>query len=156
LLPKLIAFGVGLALVLVQRATGDSIPNNLGTYIGAATMIGAAIWFVIWVIEESKRTPAIERFRPDQEDLRKATPEILYLLEDGWGVKRIVDLISANYRVPPKTVYGHVMEVMSSRPDLSNRSNDSDELSKPIQFGGPEPEPTDAPMELESHLHEDD
>ena len=112
---KAILLICGLAAVLFHYFVPGLVPDNLDLIVGLIVVVVTSILLIQWIVVETRDVPAVEELRPDTEDLREATDEILYLLEEGWGVKRIVDMISANYQLPPKMVYEHVMELMSSR-----------------------------------------
>lgn len=130
---KAFLFFVGLAAVILHFAKPGLLPQDVALVAGLLLMgiFGALI--VLWIIKENKNIPAVETLKANVESLVEATPEILYLFEDGWDVKRIVDMISANYQLPPKSVYEHVMELMANRQkELDN----SQRVSSP--FAGPD------------------
>ena len=113
---------IGLIGVLVHAASPELVPFDLDIIFGLVALAGGGIGTAFTYLRYAKATPAVERLRPDTEQLKDASQEINFLLEDGWGVKRIVDMISANYQLPPKLVYEHVMEIMNSRQDTMERT----------------------------------
>lgn len=110
-------FLIGFALLLIHYFLPGLVPYDVDFIAGLVVLILATFIFFQWIFEGTKGIPAVEYFEPTTEDLREATPEILYLLEEEWGIKKIVDMISSNYQLPPKMVYEHVLEVMSSRQE---------------------------------------
>lgn len=110
---------IGVALLLFHSFAPGVLPYDLPLILGGALAGFSVLWFVFWIVTENRKTPVVERFKPDEQDLKTASTEILYLLEEGWGVKRVVDMISKNYKLQPRIVYNHVMELMRGRPDFA-------------------------------------
>jgi hypothetical protein len=146
----IVLFFIGLALVIFHSLAPEMVPFSLDMLVGGALLVITVIVFIRWMVLETQARPAIEHLEPNEEDLRNATPEILYLLEDGWGVKKIVDMISANYQMPPKMVYEHVMELMSTRQEsleFAQSKPNRDHSEKALHMGR-RGEGQDSPMEI--------
>jgi hypothetical protein len=125
-----VPFFLGLLLIIIHSVIPGVIPDGLDLVIGLILTVGAGAAIAYWTITFNRATPPVEYFRPDQAELGEATPEILYLLEDGWGVKKIVDMIASNYQLPPKLVYDHVMDLMASRRETLDAG------VSPLHMGG--------------------
>lgn len=118
-------FSVGFILLMIHYFAPGLVPYDIDFIAGLVVLAFATFIFVQWMVEGTRGVPAVEYFEPTTEDLRETTPEILYLLEEEWSVKKIVDMISGNYQLPPKMVYEHVLEVMSTRQEAVDAANHS-------------------------------
>ena len=126
----------GIILIVFHAFAPDAVPFGIDLILGLLATAAFLVLFIRWWVVGIREHPAVERFAPDREDLKRATPEILYLLEDGWGIKRIVDMIAANYQLPPKMVYEHTMELMSRKQD-GEQGNRDFIRSEPVGPAGP-------------------
>ena len=108
-----IGFILGGGLILFHYAL-PVIPFGFDLIAGVILLIITGTVLVQWIITENRARPAVEPLALDMEELHETTQEILFLIDQGWGIKRIVDMISANYKLPPKMVYEHVVELMNT------------------------------------------
>jgi len=120
---KILPFFIGLALIFfysfIRAPASESDLTWIVAilYLGIAIMVFSTISIITWTMRETKGVPAVEYFDSDGEDLSEATPEILYLLEEGWEVKKIVTMVSSNFDLHPKQVYEHVINLISEKEE---------------------------------------
>jgi len=121
-------FIIGIIAVVFHSISPDTVPYSLDTILGAVMIVLFFIWTTMWIVTENSKTPAVVRFDADEDGITRAAPEIKFLLEDGWDVKRVVDMVSANYQITPKLVYEHVMDLIASNPRLQHQPPEEDAI----------------------------
>lgn len=128
---KLILFIAGLALIIfyhiLSGSNADENPAWVLTlmtatnYLGFILMVSAVGITIYWIVTENRDIPAVEYLDTEEEDLNEATPEILYFLDQGLDVKKIVATISINFNLKPKLVYEHVVNLISERDEAASQ-----------------------------------